>query len=34
MVGAPADGKLSTAVHASIRGTVAEVTDKYVLIRK
>ena len=34
MVGAPAEGKLSTAVHASIRGTVAEVTDKYVLIRK
>lgn len=34
MVGAPAEGKLSAAVHASIRGTVAEVTDKYVLIRK
>lgn len=34
MVGAPAEGKLSTAVHASIGGTVAEVTDKYVLIRR
>ncbi|MBO5110341.1 MAG: SLBB domain-containing protein [Clostridia bacterium] len=34
MIGAPAEGKLSTAVHASICGTVSEVTDKYVLIRK
>ena len=34
VVGTPAEGKLSTAVHASVSGTVSEVTDKYVLIRK
>ena len=34
VIGAPAEGKLSTAVHASICGVVAEVTDKYVVIRK
>lgn len=34
LIGAPAEGKLSTAVHASISGTVSEVTDKYVIIRR
>ncbi len=33
IVGAAAEGKLSMPVHASIAGTVAEVTDKYVVIR-
>ncbi|MBQ7982265.1 MAG: SLBB domain-containing protein [Clostridia bacterium] len=32
-VGTAADGKLSMPVHASISGKVAEVTDKYVVIR-
>ncbi|MBO5648518.1 MAG: SLBB domain-containing protein [Clostridia bacterium] len=33
VVGTAAEGKLSMPVHASISGTVAEVTDKYVVIR-
>ena len=34
VVGAAPEGKLGVAVHASINGVVAEVTDKYVIIRK
>ena len=33
VVGSAAEGKLSMPVHASIAGKVAEVTDKYVVIR-
>ena len=33
IVGTAAEGKLSMPVHASIAGKVAEVTDKYVVIR-
>ncbi len=33
IVGCAAEGKLSMPVHASINGTVAEVADKYVVIR-
>ncbi len=34
VVGAAPEGKLGVAVHASVNGVVAEVTDKYVIIRK
>lgn len=34
VIGAAAEGKLSVPVHASINGTVAEVNDKYVIIKK
>lgn len=33
VVGAAPEGKLGVAVHASIDGVVAEVTDKYVVVR-
>ncbi len=34
VIGAAPEGKLGTPVHASLNGTVAEVTDRYVVIRK
>ncbi len=33
VIGTAAEGKLSMPIHASINGTVAEVADKYVVIR-
>ena len=34
VIAAAADGKLSVPVHSSINGTVTEVSDKYIVIRK
>lgn len=33
LIAGPAEGKLSVGLHASINGTVAEVTDRYILIK-